>query len=146
MKQSIIVVLILTSIAVVIVQAQSGIDAPKNTSGDIALEKKVANLESRVERLERVVVALAKDAKLGENPVGPVAGAKVVESKIDGDFEGWDGDTIFKLENGQIWQQSSFAFTYKFAFRPKVIIFQKDSRWFMKVDGVEKTIEVKQLK
>lgn len=27
----------------------------------------------------------------------------VIESRIDGTFEGWDGDTVFKLINGQIW-------------------------------------------
>lgn len=35
----------------------------------------------------------------------------VIESRIEGEFEGWDGDTIFELENGQIWQQSSYAYT-----------------------------------
>ncbi len=31
--------------------------------------------------------------------------SKVIESKIDGESEGFEGDTIFKLTNGQIWQQ-----------------------------------------
>jgi hypothetical protein len=43
----------------------------------------------------------------------------VIESRIDGEFEGWEGDTIFKLENGQIWQQSSYAYTYHYSYRPK---------------------------
>lgn len=30
----------------------------------------------------------------------------VVESRIDGEFTGWRGRTIVKLENGQKWQQS----------------------------------------
>jgi hypothetical protein len=33
----------------------------------------------------------------------------VIESQIDGDFEGWDGETIFKLTNGEIWQQRSMT-------------------------------------
>ncbi|GEM_PF-277188 len=28
-----------------------------------------------------------------------------IKSRISGDFDGWDGDTIFRLQNGQIWQQ-----------------------------------------
>lgn len=28
-----------------------------------------------------------------------------IKSRISGDFDGWDGNTIFRLENGQIWQQ-----------------------------------------
>ncbi len=27
----------------------------------------------------------------------------VIETQIDGDFEGWEGETIVKLMNGQVW-------------------------------------------
>ena len=30
---------------------------------------------------------------------------QAIVSRISGDFKGWSGDTVFKLENGQIWQQ-----------------------------------------
>ncbi len=26
-------------------------------------------------------------------------------SRISGDFSGWDGETVFRLENGQVWRQ-----------------------------------------
>jgi len=32
-----------------------------------------------------------------------------IESRVDGEFEGWDGETIFPLTNGQIWQQVQYA-------------------------------------
>jgi hypothetical protein len=35
--------------------------------------------------------------------------ANVVEASIDGDFEGWDGETTFRLSNGQVWQQVRHA-------------------------------------
>jgi hypothetical protein len=70
----------------------------------------------------------------------------VVESRIEGDFEGWDGDTIFKLDNGQIWQQDSYAYTYHYAYRPKVLIFKSSGRYKMKVDGVSGEITVKRIK
>ncbi len=44
------------------------------------------------------------------------AGANVVESEIDGDFHGWDGNTIFKLVNGQIWQQTEYDYEYEYAY------------------------------
>ena len=47
----------------------------------------------------------------------------VIESQIDGEFEGWEGDTMFKLVNGQIWQQSSYAYTYSYAYMPDVMIY-----------------------
>ena len=33
------------------------------------------------------------------------AEAERIVSRIDGPFNGWDGKTLFKLKNGQIWQQ-----------------------------------------
>jgi hypothetical protein len=47
----------------------------------------------------------------------------VIESSIDGEFKGWDGSTIFKLSNGQIWQQSSYAYMYHYAYNPPVLIY-----------------------
>ena len=70
----------------------------------------------------------------------------VIESRIDGNFEGWDGETIFKLENGQIWQQSSYAYKYSYKYRPKVLIYKTKSGYKMKVEGVEETIYVKRIK
>ena len=70
----------------------------------------------------------------------------LIESRIDGDFEGWDGDTIFKLTNGQIWQQVSYNYTYHYAFMPNVLIYSTTGRYKMKVDGVQQTIYVKRLK
>ena len=39
----------------------------------------------------------------------------VFESKIDGDFEGWEGETIVKLMNGQIWQQVILLYLFIYA-------------------------------
>ena len=70
----------------------------------------------------------------------------VIESSINGNFDGWAGDTIFKLQNGQIWQQSSFAYIYHWAFSPKVTIFKSGATYKMKVDGVDSTISVTRIK
>ncbi len=70
----------------------------------------------------------------------------VIESQIDGTFEGWSGETVFKLTNGQIWQQSSYAYTYHYAYRPAVTIFPSGGGCKMKVEGVSDSISVKRLK
>lgn len=70
----------------------------------------------------------------------------VIESKIDGTFEGWTGDTIFKLSNGQIWQQASYAYTYHYAYSPKVTIYKDGSVYKMMVDGVDSKISVTRIK
>jgi hypothetical protein len=69
-----------------------------------------------------------------------------IESKIDGEFEGWDGETIFKLTNGQIWQQTDYQITISLKFMPKVILYKTESNYKMQVEGIEKSISVKRLK
>lgn len=64
---------------------------------------------------------------------------------MEGEFEGWDGETIFRLANGQIWQQVTHAYTYHYAFRPKVMIIKTNGAYKMKVDGVAGTIFVKRI-
>ena len=61
--------------------------------------------------------------------------SEVIETQIDGTFNGWTGDTVFKLSNGQIWQQSSYDYTYHYAYRPEVLIFPSSGRCKMKVDA-----------
>ncbi|HEV1287972.1 MAG TPA: hypothetical protein VNU44_21790 [Bryobacteraceae bacterium] len=85
--------------------------------------------------------AATKDA--GANPT---PSESVIETRMDGDFEGWSGDTIFKLANGQIWQQASYSYTYHYAYRPKVLIYKSGSTYRMKVEGVDSDIAVKRLK
>lgn len=79
-------------------------------------------------------------AKLKKNEV------TTIESKIDGSFEGWRGDTIVKLTNGQIWQQVSYYYWYRYSYMPKVYIFYSNNSYKMIVDGIDKPITVMQLK
>jgi hypothetical protein len=65
-----------------------------------------------------------------------------IRTCIDGDFEGWEGETIFVLCNGQVWQQASYDYTYHYAYRPDVLIYQTGSGYRMKVEGVQKSIRV----
>ena len=45
-----------------------------------------------------------------------------INSRIDGQFNGWDGPTRFHLENGQIWETRSSR-TYRYsALNPEVLI------------------------
>lgn len=72
---------------------------------------------------------------------------KLIESRINGDFEGWTGETIFKLQNGQIWQQATYSYRYHYSYSPQVTIFASEGGLFkMKVDGVSEVITVTRLK
>ncbi|RHW22725.1 hypothetical protein C2846_03155 [Pseudomonas jilinensis] len=70
----------------------------------------------------------------------------VIESRIDGEFSGWEGETIFKLENGQVWQQASYAYMYSYKYRPKVLIFRTRGGYEMQVDGVSNRVRVTRLR
>jgi hypothetical protein len=82
-----------------------------------------------------------RDTVLVDNTI-----ANAIESKIDGTFEGWDGDTLFPLTNGQIWQQASYAYKYSYRYRPDVVIYYTGVYYKMIVAGVDGPINVKRIK
>ena len=59
----------------------------------------------------------------------------VIESRIDGDFIGWSGDTIYKLTNGQIWEQAEYKYEYKYSCCPEAIICEVNGSYICLVDG-----------
>lgn len=69
-----------------------------------------------------------------------------IESTIAGEFQGWDGETIFKLDNGQIWQQAEYDYMYSYSYRPEVTIYQTSSGCRMKVEDEEETVLVRRIK
>ena len=69
-----------------------------------------------------------------------------IESTLAGEFNGWDGDTVFKLENGQIWEQAEYSYTYSYSYRPDVTIYQVSGGCRLKVEDEEETIIVRRIK
>lgn len=74
------------------------------------------------------------------------SGTDVIEARIDGEFQGWEGETIFKLTNGQIWQQASYAYTYTYKFMPKVMIIKTGRGYELHVDGMDRRILVQRIR
>ena len=70
----------------------------------------------------------------------------LIESQIDGEFEGWQGETVVKLMNGQIWQQVEYWYHYHYAYMPRVLIVRNGAGYRMKVEGIEKAVGVERLK
>ena len=71
---------------------------------------------------------------------------EIIESRIQGEFSGWEGETIFKLINGQIWQQIDGRYKYKYKYNPKVLIFLIGTGYEMQVEGVDGRVRVALLK
>jgi hypothetical protein len=76
----------------------------------------------------------------------PTVMQSVIESQVDGDFEGWEGETVVKLMNGQIWLQTEYHYEYHYAFMPDVLVYQTSSGWKMRVEGTRQAVGVTQLK
>jgi hypothetical protein len=70
-----------------------------------------------------------------------------IESRYAGPFEGWDGDTIFELENGQVWQQSQSGRLVYRAENPKIVIKRGMlGGYYLSVDDVNRRVRVKRIK
>lgn len=67
------------------------------------------------------------------------------ESQIYGAFTGWKGDALFKLTNGQYWQQAEYKYEYKYSYRPRVVITQTANDYEMEVEGMEDSVRVRRV-
>ena len=73
--------------------------------------------------------------------------ANEISSRIIGQFNGWDGDTEFNLENGQIWQQSGNGILKVSMNNPKVTIEKgRFGGFIFSVEGYNSKVKVKRVK
>jgi len=68
-----------------------------------------------------------------------------VSSRIDGEFNGTNDETLYELTNGQIWQQIGYRYRYKYRYRPTVNVVRHGAGWVMIVDGFPDTIRVRRI-
>jgi len=99
-------------------------------------------LSTWVQQYRQSAEWLAVTAAQGEDMLAPEN--EVIESAIEGDFDGWVGDTVFRLKNGQIWQQTSRSAKYLFAHAPKVTISRAPFR--LRVEGLGGEVAVRRLR
>jgi hypothetical protein len=73
---------------------------------------------------------------------------KRIMTRIDGSFTGWDGQTVFKLENGMIWVQADGdKFHIKELQNPAVTIEPNffGGGWMLSVEGYKDDCKVKRI-
>jgi hypothetical protein len=63
-------------------------------------------------------------------------------TQIDGDFSGFNGSAVFRLTNGQVWQQARYRYRYHYAYRPHVEISRHGSNFVMKVPCMNDHVEI----
>jgi hypothetical protein len=54
----------------------------------------------------------------------PAEAQQAYVGQIDGEFKGREGETIYKLMDGHIIQQSEYHYHYHYAYAPEVIIYK----------------------
>lgn len=59
----------------------------------------------------------------------------VIESHIAEAFEGWQGESEYKLLNGQVWRQAVYKYEYQYKYRPEVVIYSGSAGMIMDVEG-----------
>ena len=70
-----------------------------------------------------------------------------INSRISGKFDGWTGDTQFRLDNGQIWKQSGNGFLKVSMNNPKVKIEAgMFGGYILSVEGYNSRVKVKRVK
>lgn len=70
-----------------------------------------------------------------------------VTANVVGGFAGWDTDTTFALDNGQVWQQStSGRFSYGGPDRPVTIRRAAFGSFILSPEGLNRTVRVKRIK
>ena len=113
--------------------------------GSLSPSQRVA-LDAWLNRYTERVIQVVQGAKSKSTTTAQSSCDPVVETTIDGDFNGWEGETIFKLLNGQIWQQVGEEYMYSYAYMPQVTIYPTSDGCVMKVQDVDDTILVKRIK
>ena len=70
-----------------------------------------------------------------------------ITSRIVGSFSGWDGQTVFRLENGMIWAQDDRDKFYIKAVENPVVHIEPGmfSSWHLKVEGYGSDCKVKRI-
>lgn len=68
-----------------------------------------------------------------------------IRSRIDGEFKGTGDELVYKLRNGQVWQQVGYRYRYRYRYSPAVTIDTGGSRGVMIVDGFDDPIKVRRI-
>jgi hypothetical protein len=113
------------------------VEGPRATSGAVAAAATAIPAARAEKQPTKVAAESGEGSRIGLPPLKS-AGDEKISSRIAGEFNGWTGTTIFKLENGQVWVQedSNDHRWFKAVMNPPVEISQSMfGGWKLVVDG-----------
>ena len=78
----------------------------------------------------------------------PTDGSGMVRSRLLGEFRGWEGKTVFPLENGQVWQQVGNDKWAGVKLENPTVLIEPAAfgSWRLKVEGYNTTTKVKRVR
>ncbi len=104
--------------------------------------------KQRVERRktkERFFGFFNREDKLKEIAAEEVV--ESIESRIPGVIYGWRGNTVFHLENGQVWRQGKTGGTYAKKFTdPEIIISKRGESYWLQIKGSKASVQVSRVR
>ncbi len=91
--------------------------------------------------------AAASRARAAQRAKAEAEGPSVIESSVDGEFNGFDGNTVIRLLDGSLWEQTEFYWEWHWAYLPKATVFRSRSgEWKMQIAGIRRSVGVRKLK
>jgi len=68
---------------------------------------------------------------------------EIARSVITNDFRGCSGHSVYRLMNGQIWQQVRYRYQYLYAYRPEARIIEANGSYLLEVAGLSEPVVVR---
>lgn len=69
----------------------------------------------------------------------------ISKAYIDGEFNGFDGDALFRLSDGTYWLQAEYKYWYHYAYRPEVELYLLNGSPRLRLVGQSETVAVTQV-
>jgi len=116
-----------------------------------ALATDVVNIKPLTPATAALAESLAGEARLAASPLlartsAIIPQGMILEAIIDGEFKGWDGQTVFKLSNRWVWQQIDLQRCLHLALSPKILLINTGYGIKAKVEGVSIAVDVVRLR
>jgi hypothetical protein len=70
---------------------------------------------------------------------------KHIDSYIAGDFEGWDGDAVYELDDGSRWELLEYQYRYAYQYRPRARVWRDGVHYYLEVAGMDGRPEVREI-
>ncbi|KRA61449.1 hypothetical protein ASD79_04815 [Caulobacter sp. Root655] len=68
------------------------------------------------------------------------------EGVIVSDFKGFQGQSLFQFQNGHVWQQAEYKYSYQYAYRPEAIVIDGVDGPQLQVEGMDEPVRVRRVR